>query len=264
MATQIDYMIAAGIFILIIGFVLHFTTGYLADMRTSMSVTDLRSGALSLLSVSSRDFETFNGETKRIGLASDAYRFWILMNNTKQNLVNTSMDAQNLENETIQFNYSQMGFGGIDYNSTVIYENGTVEIQRQLDRESVTFKANIGINESKWFLVYFDENSNFTMSTQTISGTNSVREKFFPAHKVSVVQYRKIQQLTSMDYEHLRNTTGIENFRITISDLSDSQNIADYGGSLPKEGNIVSLGRRIVFQNQSGSIRNGNLVIRVW
>ncbi len=262
MATQIDYIVAAGVFILVIGFVLYFATDYLTSMRTSMSIMGLRSDAISLLSLAEREFENSTGDVKRIGLSTNAYRFWILLNNTQPNLVNQSLTPSDLSNELVEFNYGQMGFSA-NPQSTSIYENGT-EIEREINGDTVSFVSDVDSEEEKWFAVYFDDDSNFTGSSGTVSGTNDVVEKIFAVEKISLIQYKKIQYLGSLNYEALRNTTGVKNFRITIADNSDDENILDYGGTAPREGNVVSINRYVLFQNETGGIRNGNLIVKVW
>ncbi|MBI5347017.1 MAG: hypothetical protein HZB66_00205 [Candidatus Aenigmarchaeota archaeon] len=263
MATQIDFIVAAGVFILITGFVLFFTTDYLETIRTSVKIAELRSDAMSLLSLADRDFE-YAPQTTRIGLHSYAYRLWILVNNTQENLVNQSLAPIRLENELVTFSYAQLGFGSVDYNSTAVYENGTHEIARQVSGNTVSFSTAIDASEEKWFLVYFDDDSNFTRSSDNVSGSSNITEKIFPVYKISLVQYKKIQTVESLGYESLRNTTGAKNFRITITDISDSQNILDFGGTVPKEANVVALDRRVIFQNETGGIRSGDLIVKIW
>src|SRR3989304_8038911 len=55
MASQIDYMIAASIFLVVFAFTVNFVTDYYSDIRSTVVISSMKSEALSLLSIA--DFE---------------------------------------------------------------------------------------------------------------------------------------------------------------------------------------------------------------
>jgi hypothetical protein len=124
-AGQIDYIIAIGIFIILLGVTITYLTNYFTIVEDPIRVITLRSEANSLLDIADRGFfpENWTNEIypDRIGLQSDAYRFFILVNNTQTNLINQSQAVADIVDELVSFNYTYLGFSGIDYNSTAIY-----------------------------------------------------------------------------------------------------------------------------------------------
>ena len=245
---QIDYIIAAGIFFLVFAFTINFLTDYLVTTRELSEVAELRSRAISLLgSMADRGF----GE---IGLQSDAYRFYILLNNTEDFGGGTT----DLSSELVEFNLSLLD--SFDRNSTAIYYDGNRVSYNRSD-DMVRFVTDIDANQSKLFTVYLDDDSNFTDMSTTITGTNNLTETVYPLEKISLLQYRNIQRLANTDYLAVKNNTG--DFYVTIYDLAGNR-FFGFGGSVPRKGDVIALERYIIYQNSTAGIENGRIVVQTW
>ena len=258
-AVQIDYIIAAGLFLMIFVVFITFATEYFSTTKESVRLMILRGEAIGLLGVAEQGYVpenwTEDSYPSRIGLATTVYRFFILANNT---------GGGALTDELVQFNYTEIGFEGIDYNSTIVYDDNNT-VSYNISRDMVTFKTDIEANEVKWFTVYFDDDSNFTDRSAVISGTDSLSEKIYPVEEISLLQYKKIQLLNASNYTKMKNSSDIENnFRIKIYDIGLNQTFLDYGGDLPAKGDVIALQRYVLYQNKTADIRNGRLTIRVW
>lgn len=253
--TQIDFVIAASIFIITFALSMNFVTDYFSTIEDNTRIMSLRSEAFSLLGITEREPEPRNcvNNCDRIGLHTNAYRFLILVNNTGGNLID----------ELVIFNYSYLGFTNIDYYSTTIYNESNEEVQYNVSGDTIKFKINISANQEKWFTVYFDDDSNFTDRSVAISGTDSITERIFPFENISVIQYRKIQLLNASNYSSLKDNLNVSDFRITIYDVKTNETFFDYGGTLV-EANVVAMKKFILYQNSTASIRGGKLVIKVW
>lgn len=266
MASQIDYLIAASIFIVVFAFIVNFVTDYYSGVRTAVQISSMKSQALSLLSIADFEFEPNSSQPEIIGLHTDAYRVLILVNNTQTYLINQSQSAVDQANEPVSFNLSTMGFPGINYNSTVIYDasnNSLVSYQRNSD--NITFSTNINANQHKFFLVYFDDDSNFTGTSSAITGTNTLREKIYPAEKISLIQWKKINILQSLNYGTVKNSTGSEyDFNILIKDVGTDSTVMEFGDAVPSRGTVISVQRFIIYQNSTAAIRDGKIVVRVF
>jgi len=202
---------------------------------------------------------------RRIGLKTTAYRFLILVNNTHQNYYNQSMNVTNLTNELISFNYTILGFPKMDYKSTAIYDENSSTVSYQISGDNITFKTNLNVNQSKWFTVYFDDDSIFEDRSTAITGTNNISEKTYPVEEIELLQYRKLMDLSSSNYTAVKNMSAVNNnFRIRLFDTNTSTYFMTFGDDVPRHSNIVALQRYMLFQNETGGIRNGKMIVQVW
>ncbi len=203
-----------------------------------------------------------------MGLRTDAFRFTVLVNNTKPNLVNTSENATALDlvNELVRFNLSTFGFTGVDYNSVTIYNETGNQILFQINGSNITFSVNVTANASRQLTVYFDDDSLFGEKSQNvITDVDNLTETFFPSEKIYVMQYEKLRQLNASNYTHVRNTADTESsFHIKLADADTNATIIDYGGTVPARGNIVALQRYAIYQNSTAGVNNGRITIQVW
>jgi hypothetical protein len=249
-SIHIDYLIAAGIFFLIFVFTINFLTDYLATTKETSSIAELRSRALGLLGMADRSFS-------EPGLQSDAYRFYILLNNTADNLINQS-SAVDLTDELVEFDLSLLG--SFDVNSIAIHYNG-ICLPYNRSGSVVRFATAIAANQSKWFAVYLDDDSNFTDNSVPISYSNNVSERIYPLERVSLLQYRKIEELGNSDYSIISANVG--EFYLTIYDSSGNK-FFGYGGYVPRKGDVIALERYVIYQNSTAGIESGRMVIQTW
>ena len=265
MASQIDYMIAASIFLVVFAFTVSFVTNYYADIRTTVVISSMKSQALSLLGIADFEFQPNSSQPERLGLQTKAFRFLILVNNTQQYMINQSDSIANRENEQVLFNLTTMGFPNSNYNSTVIYDisnNNMVSYQRNSDL--IRFNVSINSNQHKFFMVYFDDDSNFTGSSIAASESNNLTEKIYPVEEISLIQWKKINQLVQLSYGNVKNSTGLQyDFNILLTDLADNT-VLEFGQSLPSRGTIVSVERRVLYQNSTAGIGTGKIIVRVF
>lgn len=201
---------------------------------------------------------------RRMGLKTNAYRFFILVNNTKQFYYNQSLNVTYLTNELVSFNYTDLGYVH-DIKSTKIYDLNGTSVLYQINDTMITFATNIDVNESQWFTIYFDDDSSFKDSSTIVTGSNYVNETLFPIERIDIVQYKKIAALDDTVYSIVKNATNTTNdFRIRIQDIGTASYVMTLGAIPPRSGDVVALQKYIVFQNATGDIRNGKLIVQVW
>lgn len=265
-AIQVDFVIAVGSFLVIFAFLLQYITGYYAAAKDDIELAALRSEALGLLRIADQEPVPKEWTTAplRLGLRTYAYRFYVLINNTTPYLRNPSDPLARIEGELVTFNYSDLGFPGIDINSTVIYDNDTV-LPYQITDTNITFNVSVSASEEKWIVVYFDDNSNFSSRSSTVSGVNNLTEKIFAAERIPVLQYKQLQRLNTSNYTLVKNMSDIKNnFRIQLADIDINQTYISYGGAPPRRGDVISLQRFVVYQNATAAVRKGRLTVQVW
>ena len=209
-------------------------------------------------------YEHYSSGLKRLGLSTKAYRFFIKVNNSLPFQINQSANMTNLTSELVTFNLTDMGFSP-DYNSFAIYNESNSTLPYMLNGSNVTFSTAININETKWFTVYFDDDSYFSNASAAITGVNNLTETVFPAASLQLLQYKKINELSNSNYTLIKNGTDIKNsFKITITDADTNASVLSYGPALPRIGNIIALQRYAVYQNSTAGIRNGKIIVNVW
>ena len=209
-------------------------------------------------------YEHYSSGLKRLGLSTKAYRFFIKVNNSLPFQINQSANMTNLTSELVTFNLTDMGFSP-DYNSFAIYNESNSTLPYMLNGSNVTFAAAVNINETKWFTIYFDDDSYFVNASAAITGVNNLTETVFPAASLQLLQYKKINELSNSNYTLIKNGTDIKNsFKITITDADTNASVLSYGPALPRIGNIIALQRYAVYQNSTAGIRNGKIIVNVW
>ena len=149
--------------------------------------------------------------------------------------------------------------------STAIYEENGSAVGYNINGNKVTFRTAIANGTVKYFIVYFDDDSNFVEQTQTINGVDNLTEVMGPIQPVVLLQYKKILALNNSNYTRVKNATGLpRDFSLRLSDPDNSQTILNFGPPPPPSGNIVSFRRLTFYQNSTGAIRRGRLNIQTW
>jgi hypothetical protein len=266
---QIDFIVAIGIFVAIFALVIQAITVYFSNAESTSDVEILTTQTISMLGILDSGFvpASWNGteQIDRLGIATKAYKFFIVVNNTQLFYYNQSQSPGNLANELVSFNYTSMGIRNIDINSTSIYYDNK-EVPYNINADNITFRTDIGKNTVKIFTVYFDDDSNFTSRSVSISGSNYIRETIQAALPFNLIQYKKTAILNSSNYTAVRNALGAKNFRLTIHNIEKKPYAVffDYGGEVPRAGNIVAIQRYALFQNSTAGINEGRLTVRMW
>ncbi len=200
----------------------------------------------------------------RIGMHTYAYRLYIGVNNTLDYRMNKTVNSTSLENELVSFNLTAV-LGGADKFSVAVYDDNGSSVPYQINDENITFVANVSINSTRWYTVYFDDDSLFPDSSAAVSGTDNLTETITPYERIDVLQYEKIRQLNSSDYSSVKNSSGIENnFNVQVYDTLTNTTFEDFGGTAPGKGDIIALERYTVFQNSTAGIRQGKIIVKVW
>ncbi|MBI3190092.1 hypothetical protein HYZ41_00135 [archaeon] len=265
--VQIDFIIATVIFISIFATIVYTVSTYTQTAESTSSIEMLTDQVATILSVS--DYGVVPGnwtgqETLyRMGLTTKANRFEIAVINNASFLINSSHSVANLVNELVSFNYTTMGLRNIDINSTEIY-SGSSEVQYQIDVDKVTFKTDINANAMKIFQIYFDDDSNFTSRSTSVTGNNNITETIYPIEILKLIQYKQLQALNNSDYATVRDTAGTGEFLLTLTDTTTSETFFTYGAEVPRSGDVVAMQRYVLFQNSTGGIRNGRLLAQAW
>ena len=211
-----------------------------------------------------REHFEFGKKLRRLGLNTKAYKFYILINNTAGFLRNQSDPVRNITNEVVRFNISH--YIDADLNSVVVYDDFNRSVTYERAGSNFSFIVNVNASQARWYTVYADDDSaRFIGPTNTVSGVDNLTETVYVPEKINVIQYDKIAQVNVTNASHIKSGMGFESmFRISLQDLDTNVTVFDYGEIVPKTGNVVSLQRFVLFQNATGGIRKGKMIVKVW
>src|SRR3989344_3608959 len=175
--VQIDYVVAFGFFFIVVVFLTQNVTTYVSSVRDDSDILLSRAEAVDLLTSADFPAQPLNWsseeERRRIGFSTTAYSILVVVNNTQPFLRNQSASPTAAASELVTLNYSEIGFRGIDINSTVIYDENNNSIAYQINTTNITFAVPVNASQVRYLTVYFDDDSNFTSRSQAVSGDDN-------------------------------------------------------------------------------------------
>ena len=277
-ALQMDYILAIGIFLLMFAILASFSTNYLQTMKNTLSVSLRRGTATDLLDSitcydSSWNHSDVSSYPARLGLKTDMYRFFVLVNNSQDYLKNQSGNLADLTNELVEINKTAFGLD-FDENSILVLDEDGNSMSYNISGDMIIFNVDASINEAKWFTVYIDDDSNFTDQTSSVStALNNITEVVYPLERIDAIQYKKIYELNLSNYTTMKQKLGLDyNFHIRLYDESDNI-FLDYASGynlseIPERGNVIALQRYVVYQSASAwqidDIKKGKFIVYVF
>ncbi|MBI4014987.1 MAG: hypothetical protein HY365_03455 [Candidatus Aenigmarchaeota archaeon] len=264
-ATQVDYIVSAGIFIVVFGMTVATVTDYYAGVSESTKITTLRSHALDMLDSLEKSPipPSWTDAPDVLGIGGKAYRFALLVNNTANNYLNDGVTAQSLASEIVSFRYAEMAVYA-DVNSTVIYNETGATVPYSVSGDNISFTTALDAGQAKWFTVYYDRSSNFTSRSASVSGDNNLSQSVFGAEELHVVRYREMQKLSGATYATVTAATGVKDFYVEVFNTVTNTTYFTFGGAAPTRGNVVAVEKPIIYQNATADIITGKLKVRVW
>lgn len=266
--VHIDYIIAIGVIIVVFALSVQFATSFFTPAQEEAQTQTVTANAFSLLSMA--DFSSsprvWNDTSlpERIGLYTKAYRFLILVNNTGSSYLNQSQSVINLSNELVNFSFSDLGYSGININSTVVLDDNNRTLSYQISGEEIRFAAIVNASAQRWYVVYFDDDSNFTSRSASVAVTNNLSERIYPTEQINIVQYQQMNELSVSNYTLVRNATSNRDFHIRLRDVNTSANQINYGADEPRRGTVVALQRFVMYQNATANVNQGRLIVQTW
>lgn len=266
---QIDYVIAIGMFILVLAFIINFLTDYVKTSEETLNLLGLRSETYSLLDTlvsyetdwNHSDVSTY---PEALGLNTQAYRLFVKVTNTDQ-YTRSGGEPTNLVNELVSVNIT-----GFDENSIVVYDESENIVTHDIQDNEILFNVNITTGKTKWFEITYDDNSNdeyynFTDHSGTVeTNLDNITETKYPIQIIDVIQYKKIQSLNNSDISQISQNIDIDEFAIKIFDTSNNEYLNVSTEDIPTSANVIALQRAIVYQNSTAGLEKGKLRVYVW
>lgn len=245
MTSQIDYIIAAGIFLAAFLFITAFISSYSSSSLESLQTAGLRAKALAILG----SVERPEGGVKitEIGLGTDAFAFQIKVEN-----------PGSAKNESSSFRLSEVGYSNADRNSVAI-RDGDTQLPYTLSGDVYTFNAEIPPG-GKTLTVWFDDDSGFAPKSSAIPILEDLLpHRLLQVESARIVQFRHLQSLSDRPYETLREDF---DFRLRLVSAGGLEYFRY--GSTPPPSNVIALQRPVVFQTSGADYVKGYMIAEVW
>ncbi len=211
MPIQIDFTIAVGIFIIIIGISLAFVLNYLTKYSQYSKINNLKSIAYNLF------------VPLKLNLTTELYKLPIKITETSGNerrevIINITLSLdekceKRAWNSTIRVYEENKEIEFSLYNQTFCEE-------KYLKSSDLVLKANFSAYQTKIFLVYFSkekevEDLNYSIPYEENSG---FKVEIFPLQEVKMLSISKLKELRNISYEDLIKNFGDYNFYLEISE----------------------------------------------
>lgn len=222
MASQIDFAIAAGLFLTFLAVLMFYLINYLSSYFNLSIISDLRTVAFSFFNTLfgskglPANWESYNYTPVKVGLVTDLYRVPLIINET-----NGTARTNYTINVSMVFDASCLNK---TWNTTVrVYDENNTEIPSRLFNQNfcsdyfvkqadVVFNLTIAASASKKYFVYFSpqkfilpSNYSFTFPT-ALNYTVTI----YPEEKLTTVSVDKLKALRNMSYEEVVRTLGVE------------------------------------------------------
>jgi len=231
MASQIDFAVAVGLFLISIAVLIFFLVSYVSNYFNFTAISELRSISFSFFNTLfgskgvPEKWESYEYTPVKVGLITDLYRLPIVINET-----NGTARINYTINVSIDFDPSCLNK---TWNSTVrVYDENGTEIPSQLFNQAfcseyfvkkadVVFNLTINPYESKKYFVYYSPQkhilpSNYSFTFPTAENYTVV---IYPEEKLASISVDKLKGLRNLSYEEVVQTLGSKyNFYVEVSE----------------------------------------------
>jgi len=256
-ASQIDFILAVGIFLIAIFFVVNYMTDFIEPLKEVSDHSQLSARARLVLDGVQREHGS-------LGLMTTAYQTTIVLENTRDHLINSSHAIIDLTNEAVKLNLTGVGFSVVDRYSVAVYNDSDrrTSINYTLVGSIVVFNASVRADSARTFTLTFDDDSSFPDRTQFINATNRLNEVVSPVSELRVIQRRKIDELRFVSVDELRYVAA-GNVRIVVSDGVNGETII-VGELPPQRTDVVVMDASVLVQAGDATIHEGSVQVTVW
>jgi hypothetical protein len=220
MASQIDFAIAAGLFLTFIAALMVYLTNYISNYFNLSTISDLRTVAFSFFNALfgskglPANWESYSYTPVKIGLVGDLYRIPLIITET-----NGTARTNYTINVSIVFD---SGCLNKTWNTTVrIYDENNTEVPNQLFNQAfcsdyfvkqadVVFNLTVAASASREYFVYFSPQESILPPSYSFTFPTALNytATIYPEEKLAAVSVDKLKGLRDLSYEEVVRTLG--------------------------------------------------------
>lgn len=250
--SQIDYIVAIGMFLIVFGFIVMYFTNYLTPIGDVVSISSLRSRSTSIM-------DSLYSEGS-LSLTGESYTFKIEVTNSEEYHLNQSKPITDLTSEIVRFNFTAINYPHLNYYSTAIYDENNTFVPYYVSGDEVMFKTDIQQHETKTFTVYVSDDPYFSPAQNYIAGYNALTQAITPLEETDMIQYGRFRNISLKSYNILsRQIGGDFNIRIVTNETTE-----EYGASVPKRSDVVALEKSVLCQTRNRTVTYGEIIVSAW
>jgi hypothetical protein len=220
MASQIDFAIAAGLFLTFLAVLISYLVNYTSNYFNLNTISDLRTVAFSFFNTLfdskglPEDWENHSYTPVEIGLITDLYRVPLVINET-----NGTARTNYTINVSISFDADCLNK---TWNSTVrVYDENNTEVPNQLFNQifcsdyflkeaDLVFNLTIDAFSSKKYFVYFSPQKSIVPLNYyfTFPAAENYTVTIYPEERLATVSVDKLKGLRNLSYDEVVRTLG--------------------------------------------------------
>ena len=233
MASQIDFIIAVGIFLIFLGVVISYLVNFLSNYLSTTG-SDLRVSAVNIFNAlfGSKGVPTnwWNGTNVpvKLGIVTDIYRRPIRVQETSGSLrTNITINVTTLFDETCDNKAWETSIRLFDFNGTLVnmmLYNQTYcpSSPGYVKQANVLFNFTIQPSETKFFFLYYSPETSVALSNSTTdynTATPNIVATLFPEEKLQTISIDRLKTLRNLTYDQVVQILGEgTNFNIEVSE----------------------------------------------
>jgi len=233
MASQIDFVIAAGLFLVFLGVIISFLLNFLSNYFNISLLSELRVLANNLYNtlfgskgIPANWWNSTNLPVK-IGLVNDLYRRPIRVVETSGSLRNNiTINVTVLFDETCDNKAWETTIRLFDFNGTQInmkLYNQTYCIASFIKQANVLFNVTLQPSSTNFFYLYYSPENSIAPSNSSLefnSTTPNIIKTVYPEEKLQTISIDRLKALRNLTYDQVVQILGgsNRNFRIEVSD----------------------------------------------
>ena len=232
MASQIDFIIAVGIFLVFLAVIVNFIVNYLGNYFNMVSLSEMRVSAANIYNAlfGSKGLPTnwWNSTNVpvKIGIVSDIYRRPIRIQEASGSVRNNiTINATVLFDETCDNKAWESTIRLFDFNGTQVnmkLYNQTYCTSSYVKQANVLFNFTIQGSETKFFFLYYSPETSVVASNDTAdynTTTPNIVTTLFPEEKLQTISIDRMKALRNLTYDQVVQIMGERrNFNIEISE----------------------------------------------
>jgi len=222
MASQIDFIIAVGLFFTFIAVLVLYLLNYITNYTGVSSISELSTVAYNLYTSLFADKGiprnwTDSGEAPlKIGIAADMYRIPVVVvenSSTNRGLVTLNLSLTfdpTCDNRA--WNNSVRVINSTNHSMPIQLYNQTVCRQQYLRTADIVFNSSFNAGESKNFSIYFSHDKNITGSNNSMAFPSLTNFTFtiYPEETFKIISVERLNALRRLNYSEILNTISKE------------------------------------------------------
>ena len=234
--TEVDFIMAMGITIAVISFILFYTVGSFTDDVTTVRANELEFAKVSIADQLLKEYLV--GNVKQIEMM-----FEDVENNSHTEELEVSLEPSDITDSIIIYDDQ--------------FDEVNVSVSTSKKKLTIKFSQSFSAGEREHLSIFYKGNSTAKMTYESKVNQVNVTGTLLSEHDVSIISYEKCSDMALMDLDDVKDELGIEHyFKLELTDC-------DFGPD-PPETDVSVLRVPVLREDSSGELTPDTAILRVW